>query len=101
MKRKIPRIDSIEELAKFWDTHDLTDFEDELEEVTGPIFVRGCPATVTVRLGPKEREAVERIARRKGVTSVGLLHTWLRDKIRQQTKGKSNNTAGVKKRAKR
>ena len=30
---KIPRLDSITELARFWDTHDLTDFEDELEEV--------------------------------------------------------------------
>jgi hypothetical protein len=31
---KIPQTDSIEELARFWDAHDLTDFEDELEEVT-------------------------------------------------------------------
>ena len=27
----IPQTDSIEELAKFWDTHDVTDFEDALE----------------------------------------------------------------------
>jgi hypothetical protein len=26
---KIPHSDSIEALARFWDTHDLTDFEDE------------------------------------------------------------------------
>ena len=30
---KIPHTDSIEELARFWDHHDLTDFEAELEEV--------------------------------------------------------------------
>ncbi len=30
---KIPQPDSIEGLAQFSDTHDLTDFEDELEEV--------------------------------------------------------------------
>jgi hypothetical protein len=35
---KIPKTDSIQELAKFWDTHDLTDFEDELVEVTEPVF---------------------------------------------------------------
>lgn len=29
----LPKTDSIQELAQFWDTHDLTDFEDELEEV--------------------------------------------------------------------
>jgi len=32
-KQKIPETDSIQELARFWDTHDLTDFEEELEEV--------------------------------------------------------------------
>jgi hypothetical protein len=35
---KIPETDSVEELARFWDTHDLTDFEDELEEVSEPVF---------------------------------------------------------------
>lgn len=35
---QIPQTDSIEELARFWDTHDLTDFEAQLEEVTVPIF---------------------------------------------------------------
>jgi len=34
----LPRTDSIHELSQFWDTHDLTDFEDELEEVTDPIL---------------------------------------------------------------
>ncbi len=38
---KLPKTDSIQELAEFWDTHDLTDFEDELEEVIEPVFVRG------------------------------------------------------------
>ena len=30
---RIPHTDSIEELARFWDRCDLTDFEAELEEV--------------------------------------------------------------------
>ena len=37
---KIPSTDDIEELARFWETHDTTDFEDEVEEVTEPVFVR-------------------------------------------------------------
>ena len=36
----LPQTDSIQELAQFWDTHDLTDFEYELEEVTEPVFER-------------------------------------------------------------
>ena len=30
----------LEELANFWDTHDITNFEDELEEVKEPVFER-------------------------------------------------------------
>lgn len=37
---KIPQICSVEELAEFWDAHDITEFEDGLEEVREPIFDR-------------------------------------------------------------
>jgi len=37
-KLEIPQTDSIEELARFWDSHDLTDYEDQLEEVTEAFF---------------------------------------------------------------
>jgi hypothetical protein len=36
-KDKIPQTDSIQELAPFWDRHDVTEFEDQLEEVEEPI----------------------------------------------------------------
>ena len=32
-RKSIPKSDSIQELARFWDTHDLTDFEEELAAV--------------------------------------------------------------------
>ncbi len=35
---KIPDTESINELAQFWDKHDLTDFEDQLEEVNESVF---------------------------------------------------------------
>jgi hypothetical protein len=39
MKRhKLPNTDSVEELAGFWDMHDLTDFADELQEVGEPVM---------------------------------------------------------------
>ena len=40
-KPKLPNTDSIQKLAQFWDTHDLTDFEEELEEVADGV----CPRT--------------------------------------------------------
>ncbi len=38
MAQKIPQTDSIQELAQFWDVHDLTDFEEQLKEVSGTVF---------------------------------------------------------------
>ena len=76
---KLPQTDSIDELARFWDTHDLTDFTDHLEEVTEPVFDRGT--NLTVRLEPEEAEALRRIALSRGVDPAELLHEWVRERI--------------------
>jgi hypothetical protein len=36
-------------LAEFWDAHDVTDFEQELEEFGEPVFARGT--AIKVRRG--------------------------------------------------
>jgi hypothetical protein len=78
-KSKLPKTDSIEKLAAFWDAHDLTDFEDELEEVAEPVFVRG--ADVKVRLESREAEAVEQMAQAEGVSREELIRTWVLEKL--------------------
>ena len=82
-KSKLPDTDSIEELARFWDTHDLTDFEDELEEVTEPVFVRKCRTAMMIRLEPQEAEEVERIAKEKGLEEGALLREWVLERLRK------------------
>jgi predicted DNA binding CopG/RHH family protein len=78
-KQQLPQTDSIEELARFWDTHDLTEFEDELEEVTEPIFVQ--ETTVTIHLQPEEAEAVKKLAASRGVPDADLIYQWVREKL--------------------
>lgn len=53
---RIPKTDSVDELARFWDTHDLTDFEHELQEVSEPVFARNA-----LRLGDEQRHDPDRI----------------------------------------
>jgi CopG antitoxin of type II toxin-antitoxin system len=74
---QIPRTDSIEELARFWDTHDVTDFQGELEEVPG-VFDRN---SVTLQLQPNEAEAVRKLAQAKGLPETTLLQSWITEKI--------------------
>ena len=76
---KIPQTDSIQELAQFWDTHDLTDFEGQLEEVTEPVFER--ETEVTLRLPSSEAEAAERIAQSQGMGLTELIRQWVREKV--------------------
>jgi hypothetical protein len=86
MKKKpqIPETDSITELAEFWDTHDVTDFEDELEEVTEPVFASNLRTSFLIRLEPQEAKEVEKIAKAKGVERMALLREWVREKIQEK-----------------
>ena len=77
-EKKLPQTDSIQELARFWDSHDLTDFEGGLEEVQAPAFVRGT--SVTVRLSADELETIKEIARARGLDYTELIHEWVAEK---------------------
>jgi hypothetical protein len=74
-----PQTDSIRELAHFWDTHDLTEFENQLQEVAEPAFAR--ENALSVPLLSDEAEAVHEIAISKGLTDVELIQQWVREKI--------------------
>ncbi len=77
---KLPQTDSIQELARFWDTHDLTDFEDQLQEVAEPVFER--QTVVKVPLPATDVAAVKKLAKSKGVGYTELIREWVREKVR-------------------
>ncbi len=80
MMPKIPKTDSIQELAAFWQRHDVTDFEDELEEVSGPVFQRGH--VVGVPLTGAEHQAVRDAAASRGIDEAALIHEWVKERLR-------------------
>ena len=77
--RQMPRTDSIQELADFWDTHDLTDFEDHLEEAPDVVFRRG--SAVMLELPPHEAQAVQRMAQARGLSEAELIRKWVTEKL--------------------
>jgi hypothetical protein len=78
---KIPQMDSVAELAQFWDTHDLTEFEAELEEVKVRVFQRGSQNVLRVTLPPDDAAALHRIAKSRGVADTELVREWLTEKL--------------------
>lgn len=77
---RLPQTDSIQELAAFWDTHDLTEFEGELEEVGERVFAR--ESDVTVHLEDSEARTVREMARQRGVPDSELIREWVLERIR-------------------
>jgi hypothetical protein len=84
MKHKmLPATDSIEELAKFWETHDLADFEEHLEEVDEPVFARPTGTSLTIDLQPIEAQCLKRIARSRRVKETTNVRQWIIDRLQE------------------
>lgn len=76
---KLPQFDSIEQLVEFWDTHDVTELEADLEEVTDPVFER--KKVVRVPLDAKQAETAEQLAAAKGITLPTLIQQWVSEHV--------------------
>jgi hypothetical protein len=76
---KLPTTDSIQELAAFWQRHDVIDFEDELEEVGQPVFQRAH--VVGVPLTQAEHQAIRDVAVGRGLDEASLIHEWVKEKL--------------------
>ena len=87
---RIPHFATVEEAAEFWDTHDSTEFEDELEDVTDVRFVvtrTQRKKGITIRLAEDQLDLLRREAAAKGIGP----STWARMLILEHLhrKGKS------------
>ena len=68
-------------MARFWDTHDLTEFEDELEEVKEMVFECEARRLLRLRLEPEEAEALHRLAQSRGMDDTALVKEWVAERL--------------------
>ena len=78
----LPKTDSITELAEFWDKHDITEFEDELEEVKEDVFVSG--QDLTIHLPPSDAQALHQIATKRQVPESRLVSKWIHEHVQTE-----------------
>ena len=81
-KSKIPKFKTYEEAAKFWDTHEFTEFKDELEDVD-IVFELNKPRTesLVLRIQKDIKEKLQKAARSKGLNVSTLARMWLMEKL--------------------
>ncbi|HAH21534.1 MAG TPA: hypothetical protein DCL49_11605 [Candidatus Omnitrophica bacterium] len=66
MKNKIPKFKSLEEERRFWDSHSISDYADELKPAKVK-FVRPKKKLISLRLDTPQIESLKEIASRKGL----------------------------------
>ena len=96
-KSRIPHFKSVEEEAEFWDTHDLTEFEDELEVVNDVRFVvmrGGTKKALTVRLPEDTLKTLAEQAHQMGVGSSTLVRMWVMEHLMADRKAARQSRSG-------
>ena len=72
---------TLEEMAEFWDTHSLADFEDQTYEVEMTFAPSARRSLVGIE--PELMRDLRRIARKRQVSTQTLVNVWLRQRVDQ------------------
>lgn len=78
-RSKIPSFKSLEAFQEFWDKHDLTEFDSQLREVSFEVDLRTRRNLVSV--DPDLIRRVRQVARKKGLSTEGLVNLWLQEQL--------------------
>jgi len=83
--KQIPEFRTIAEEARFWDTHDVSDYLSQMKEVK-VVFAPSVPKeeTLTLRVQSGLKRRLEKIAQGYGVNLSTLLRIWFIDKVKEQ-----------------
>jgi predicted DNA binding CopG/RHH family protein len=80
-QRRIPDFASREEEAAFWDTHDFSDYWDELT----PVKVRAAKNLsegITIRLDPDTLDQLRARAHDQGIGPTTLVRMWILERLK-------------------
>ena len=85
-RSRIPKFNSLEGEARFWDTHSVTDFEDETEDVDIVMeLAKPRDETLVLRVQKGIKKQLEQVARKRGITISTLTRIWLMEKLKTGT----------------
>lgn len=80
-KSRIPEFKNRREEAKFFDTHDMGDFQDEFKSVPAR-FAKNLSEGITIRLNPQTLSELRSRAKEKGIGPTTLARMWVLEQLR-------------------
>ncbi len=82
---RIPQFATREEEAAWWDTHDITDYLDELKPIRVR-FAKNLSEGLTVRLDPETMHELRERAKRQGIGPTTLIRMWVMERLRAEAR---------------
>ncbi len=80
VSKKIPDFKSRDEMARFWDTHDASDYWDQLKSVNVRV-AKNLSEGITIRLDPTTLTELRSKAHKKGVGPTTLARMWILENL--------------------
>ncbi len=81
---KIPKFNTEEEEVKFWDTHSLDEFNEDLTLAEDVTFKKSRKKLVSLRLDSQQIEILKKIATGKGIGYLTLVRMWITEKLKEE-----------------
>jgi predicted HicB family RNase H-like nuclease len=78
-KSSISKASSYKEIGEFWDTHDISDYWDQLEPVEFEIDIQG--EEIVYDIDEKISKIIQINAKRRGISVDTLLNLWLQEEL--------------------
>ena len=83
-RSRIPKFRSEADEARFWDTHDTTDFLSEFHPATLKFRRAGPKRLVSIRIAQPHIELLRRLAARKGLGCGSLIRMWITERLQYE-----------------
>lgn len=82
MTKKIPDFRSLEEAAKYWDTHSFAEHLEDTEPVEIEVDLAG--RRITLEIDSDLSEKLKKISRKSKKSYDKLIGSWIRERINQE-----------------
>ena len=86
MAKTIPKFKSEREEAKFWGSHSITEFEDELTEVKNVRFPKPHKRLISLRVDDHMIISLKKAAAKKGLGYLTLIRMWIAERLTRESR---------------
>jgi len=86
MKKKLPDFSKMsdEEIADFWDKHNVTDYWDQLRPAKEQFIDKRPKKAISMRIDEDTLDELKKVAKSKGIGYQTLARMWIQERLKKE-----------------